>query len=93
MFSEDTIHTWQVEQQEMELGRWCPEKHRRAFDPAQERLKKRNRREKPYRWDKEPKSYRTTHKARIRARYRDIPAADAFHPDKREYHTYGWEAF
>lgn len=90
VINKEELHIWEMEQKELELHRFCPKKRKRLYDPGKERLFKRRKRSNYGRWDKELPSYKKAHKARIRAKYKLIEGDDALHPEKREYHTYGW---
>jgi hypothetical protein len=93
VINEEELHIWEMKQKEMEFHRFCPEKRKRLYDPGKERLFKRRKRSKYDRCNKESLSYKKTHKARIRAKYKLIEGDDALHPEKREYHTYGWSTW
>jgi hypothetical protein len=90
MFNVEEIKAWEEEQMEKVHERYEPSKKRRAFNPHKDRMFKARRYfTMKYGGYVESYSNKRKWKKHIRAKYRLI-RDDAHHPQKKEYHTYGW---
>ena len=83
----EELLVWEKEQMEKIHERYEPSKKRRAFDPCDERLRKRRRRH----WNTcvESPVERKIWQRHVRVKFRDIHE-ESHHPTPHEYHTYGW---